>query len=106
VTEHIDSGPSEEFPDRPDHPHFRLLANLAQDLDGDTGARAPGPEAFFEAEKLDEASVSYMAAQRTNRAIMAAIQLGISSPEVIIQAAVIDGFALGYLMALNRPDLP
>lgn len=105
MPEYTDSGPSAEYPLRPDHPHFRLIANLCQDIDGDSGVRDSGPLAFAEDEQVDPASLNYAAVQRALRAELAGEAAMVSTP-VVLQAAWMDGFALGYLFAVNRPDLP
>jgi hypothetical protein len=104
---YVDPGPDPRFPNRPDHPHFRLLSDLAQasDAESDNEANDNPIEAALAREKIHDASVSYMA---RNRGAMAAKSL----PEPLVSRAQLagtawlDGFLIGYQFAVNRPDMP
>lgn len=104
MADFIDPGPDPAFPDRPDHPHYRLLAEMAQELDNDLVT----PTAIAERERIDLDSVVYLT---KNRAMMLTdlarrgFAMGLDQ-ERLIQVGMLEGFMFGYLFALNRPDLP
>lgn len=58
-----DAHPSSEHPDRPDHPDFRLLARLVQDLDAQADLGVPIEQLM----DVDPESLMYLAEQRLIR---------------------------------------
>ena len=95
------SGPDPNFPDRPDHPHFRLLADLAQRMDGDLGEPVFSVASFCTDEKVDEPSLEYMIQSKAEF-----IRRLVGGSTAAHQATLANGFLLGYLFAVNRTDLP
>lgn len=97
----VPNGPDPNFPNRPDHPHFRLLADLSQQLDGDLDEPVASIESFCADEKIDLSSVEYLALNKAEFAN------GFTGGSVAAyQAMFHNAFVLGYLFAVNRTDLP
>jgi hypothetical protein len=61
------TAPDPDFPDRPDHPDFWLLARAVQDLDAQPGAGQPTLDIV--ARYVNPESAVYMAMQRALRAL-------------------------------------
>jgi hypothetical protein len=102
-----------DFPDpmRPDHPHFRLLAAIARDLDRDSKEPGdPGPMAWLTEEKIDYESVRYLIQSRATAfmELMAAdkdsIVLDDKDIITMVMSGMMDGFAIGYLFGLSKTD--
>jgi len=102
---YVDPGPSPAYPNRPDHPHFRLLSDLVQatDAESENEANTNPIAAILAREKIHDPSASYMA---RNRGKMAARALPHVPRDQLAGTTWLDGFIIGYLFALNRPDLP
>jgi len=58
-----DASPDEDFPDRPDHPDFRLLSEIVQDMDAQADLGVPLDQLI----DFDPASLFYLADQRLIR---------------------------------------
>lgn len=85
-----------DFPNRPDHPDFWLMAEVVQDLDA---AADDGMSADRIVSDLDMASVAYMASQRGLRAY----QLPIDGWTTKLSAAWLEAFVMG-VMYQRRKD--
>lgn len=92
------AGPDPRFPD---HAHFRLLADTVKEVD----EQIQGPEELCKQENIDQNSLTYFLSERAYTVVreMGAIELSMNLPATVA-AAMHDGFALGYLFALNRTD--
>jgi hypothetical protein len=102
MTEFVDPSPTEEFPDRPDHPHFRGLSHAVQAIDSyvDEGqsVREVLDHAGFDAESL-----IYMAKQRAKFIVTATTPPDTTEELIATMAAVwIDGFLPGLMIGDGR----
>lgn len=65
----VDPGPDADYPDRPDHPDFRMLSRIIQQMDYDgEHNEAKNPVEVMVPVGVDAESVVYMATQRARRA--------------------------------------
>lgn len=91
------------FPDRPQHPDFWKLSEIALRLDGKANEGGQTmPEIVTELSVVDLASLEYLALNRAGTALLA---IGMPLENVLqsmLAAAMVDGFTIGVLFERQR----
>lgn len=89
----------------PDHPQTRLLLDLMKDLDNEV----EDLDAFCAREKIEKEVLLKVSTHRLISVLEAIVDAAEGEPDPMakmIWAGWQDGFAVGYLFALSRPDEP
>lgn len=90
--------PTPERPNRPDHPDFRLMAELIQSLDAQAELGVPVTTLIG----VDEESLRYLAEQRCLRVFGSAFLAAAPALRASLMALYWDGFTLGSSFTKRR----
>jgi hypothetical protein len=93
-----DANPTPEHPNRPDHPDFRLMAEVVQDLDAQAELGVPVTKLIG----VDEPSLRYLAEQRCIRVFGAGFLSAPLQLRASLMALYWDAFTLGSSFTNRR----